>query len=94
MTIEEGADMLGDQFIVVPSKIGYTPKEGNLTTEEAKASNQRMVDLVQNPSADRNNMSALSGFIGSELQKLILSGQDVDTTIDNVQSEFETGKYN
>lgn len=94
MTIEEGADMLGDQFIVVPSKTGYTPKVENLTTEEAKASYQRMVDLVQNPSADRNNMSALSGFIGSELQKLILSGQDVETTIDNVQAEFETGKYN
>ncbi|CAM3717292.1 ABC transporter substrate-binding protein [Marinicrinis lubricantis] len=94
MTLEEGADMLGDQFIVVPSKVGYTPQAETLTSDEAKASYERMVELVQNPSADRNNLSSLSAIIGSELQRVILSGQDIETTVKNIQSEFETGKYN
>lgn len=94
VTLEEGADMLGDQFIVVPSKTGYSPKEEQLTTPLARESYERMVSLVRNPSADRNNLSSLSDFIGTELQKLVLTDQKAEETVKNIQKEFATGKYN
>lgn len=93
LTQEEGADAFGNNFILVPAKANFQPDTSNLTTDAAKSSYRLLQQLMAEPSADRNNMSALSDYIGQQLQKLALTKTSVDDIVQSIQKEFDTGKY-
>jgi raffinose/stachyose/melibiose transport system substrate-binding protein len=91
-TLGEGADSLGDDFILMPSKKGHEAPEENLTTESAQESYIEIQALISNPSSDRNNTS-FTTFVGQKLQSVILQDVDIKQVVKEIQAEHETGKY-
>ncbi|OPH54957.1 hypothetical protein BC351_29985 [Paenibacillus ferrarius] len=93
LTLGEGNDALNNQFLFTSNKVGSKIDETLLTSPTAKESYQTLVNLVSQPTADRNNNSKFSDVAGAEIQKFILNGLDAKAAAQNIQKEFDTGKY-
>lgn len=89
----EGNDMLSSQFNFTTNKVGFTPDASLLTTPAAQDSFKLLVELVGNPTADRNNNSPFSDVVGAQLQKMILKNSVPADIAKDIQNEYETGKY-
>ncbi|MFC5529379.1 ABC transporter substrate-binding protein [Cohnella yongneupensis] len=89
----EGNDMLTSAFAIATNKTGFTPDASLLTTPTAQEGYKTLSDLMNNPTADRNNNSPFSDVTGQQLQKMIIGNQSPEDTAKAVQKEFETGKY-
>jgi len=89
----EGNDMLASTFAFSTNKIGFVPDASLLTTPTAQESYKTLSDLLNHPSADRNNNSPFSDVAGQLLQKMLISKVTPEETAKAIQKEFETGKY-
>ncbi len=92
MVFGNGVDAWAPAFIVVPGKIGYELPASALTSDAARAGYATLVDLVQNPSSDRNNVSAFSAVVGDGIIE-VLNGADAQEVADALQAEWESGRY-
>lgn len=92
MVLGNGVDVWGPTFINVPGQLGYELPEGTLTSEAAVDGYNTLVELVQNPSSDRNNVSAFSAVVGDAIIE-VLNGADAQETADALQAEWESGRY-
>ncbi|BBI35860.1 ABC transporter substrate-binding protein [Cohnella abietis] len=89
----EGNDMLASTFAFSTNKTGFVPDSSLLTTPTAQESYKTLSDLLNHPSADRNNNSPFSDVVGQQLQKMLINKQTPEVTAKAIQKEFETGKY-
>jgi raffinose/stachyose/melibiose transport system substrate-binding protein len=89
----EGNDILSSQFNFTTNKVGFTPGASLLTTPTAQASFKLLVELVGSPTTDRNNNSPFSDVVGAQLQKMVLKNSAPADIANDIQKEFETGKY-
>ncbi|MCD9024910.1 ABC transporter substrate-binding protein [Cohnella silvisoli] len=93
MTLGEGADVLGKLFVVVPSKVGFTPDLSDLNAT-GQESFKKMQELIASAGADRNNLGSFSSdVVGPELQRMLLTKTPPEDIAKNIQKEFDTGKY-
>lgn len=93
LTLGEGNDALNNQFLFVSNKSDAKLDQALLTSSTAQESYKTLVDLIANPTADRNNNSKFSDIAGIKIQELILRGGDSASTAKEIQKEFDTGKY-
>ncbi len=93
LTLGEGNDSFNNQFLFVSNKAHASFDSSMLTSQTAKESYQTLVDLIANPTADRNNNSNFSTAAGTEIIKMILRGVAPSETGKAIQKEFDTGKY-
>ena len=93
MTIGEGMDILGKNFVGVPSKANFKVDDSMLTTQAAKDGWKTMSDLIANPTADRNNVSGYSDIEGASVQKIILGLSTPQAEAKALQKEWTSGKY-
>lgn len=89
----EGNDMLASTFAFSTNKTGFAPDASLLTTPTAQQSYKTLSDLLNHPTADRNNNSPFSDAAGQQLQKQLVSKQTPEETAKAIQKEFDTGKY-
>jgi raffinose/stachyose/melibiose transport system substrate-binding protein len=84
---------LSSQFNFTTNKVGFSPDASLLTTPAAQDSFKLLVELVGNPTADRNNNSPFSDVAGAQLQKMVLKKTAPTDIAKDIQKEYETGKY-
>lgn len=89
----EGNDMLASTFAFSTNKTSFVPDASLLTTPTAQESYKTLSDLLNHPSADRNNNSPFSDVAGQQLQKMIISNVTPEDTAKAIQKEFNSGKY-
>lgn len=89
----EGNDMLASTFAFATNKTDFVPDASLLTTTTAQESYKTLSDLLNHPTADRNNNSPFSDVVGSQLQKMLINDVSAEETAKAIQKEFETGKY-
>lgn len=92
MVLGDGVDEWGPAFITVPSQLGYEFDESLLTSDAARDGYQTLVQLVENPSSDRNNVSAFSNVVGDAILE-VLNGADPQEVAEGLQAEWESGRY-
>ena len=92
MMLDEGVDILAENFVIFPSKKGYQMNESLLTSPVARAGYEEIKSLLENPTSDRYNMSAFSNIVGQTIQRVIL-GEEPDKAAAYLQKEFESGRY-
>ncbi len=71
MAAGEGVDGWATQLKGVPALAGYTLPEGTLKTELQKTSYASMVELINQPHSDRNNMGAFSDSVGENVLEVL-----------------------
>jgi raffinose/stachyose/melibiose transport system substrate-binding protein len=91
----EGPGLAGvaKTFIVVPSKADFVMDTSLLTTQRARDGYALLTKLINNPSSDRNNLSALSAQIGNEIQAMITKGVSPADTAKTIQADYASGRY-
>ena len=92
LILGEGVDVWGPALITVPSLNGYEFSEDVLASDAAKEGYATLVDLVENPSSDRNN-TPFSQVVGDAIIS-VLNGQDAQEAAEGIQAEWESGRYN
>lgn len=92
IVLGNGVDEWAPTFINVPGKLGYELSDDALTSDAAQDGYSTLVDLVQNPSSDRNNVSAFSAVVGDAIIE-VLNGADAQEVADALQAEWESGRY-
>lgn len=92
MVLGNGVDEWAPTFINVPGKLGYELPESALTSDAAVDGYNTLVQLVQNPSSDRNNVSAFSAVVGDGIIE-VLNGADAQEVAEKLQAEWESGRY-
>jgi len=88
----DGVDVWAPTLSFVPARLGYELPETTLPTEVAQESFATLSQLVQNPSSDRNNVSAFSAVVGDGIIEA-LNGADPADVAAKLQSEWESGRY-
>ena len=92
IVLGNGVDAWAPTFINVPGQLGYALPDTALTSDAARDGYATLVDLVQNPSSDRNNVSAFSAVVGDGIIE-VLNGADAQEVADALQAEWESGRY-
>ena len=92
IVLGNGVDEWAPTFINVPGKLGYELPDSTLTSDAARDGYNTLVELVQNPSSDRNNVSAFSNVVGDAIIE-VLNGADAQEVADALQAEWESGRY-
>ena len=77
----------------MPAVDGYTLPDGVLTTDLQKESYQTLLDLINNPHSDRNNMGSFSDFVGANVKQAVLGAITPEEAADASQAELEKGNF-
>ncbi|MCI1017227.1 extracellular solute-binding protein [Microbacterium sp. C5A9] len=88
-----GVDEWASALKGVPAVDGYTLPEGVLTTDLQKQSYQTLLDLINNPRGDRNNMGAFSDSVGANVKQVLLGSMTAKEAADADQAELEKGNF-
>lgn len=89
----DGVDEWASSLKGVPAVDGYTLPDGVLTTDLQKTSYQTLLDLINNPHSDRNNMGAFSDFVGANVKQTVLGAITAQEAADADQAELEKGNF-
>ena len=92
LVLGDGIDVWAPALFAIPAKLGYEINEAVLTSDVAQESFATLSQLVQNPSSDRNNVSAFSNVVGDGIIE-VLNGADAEEVAAKLQSEWESGRY-
>lgn len=92
IVLGDGVDVWGPTFINLPSKLSYQVNPADLTSDAAREGYKTLVQLVANPSSDRNNVSAFSAVVGDGIIEVI-NGADPQAVATKLQQEWESGRY-
>ncbi len=88
----EGIDLLAENFLIVPGKVGFEPDPDLLTTEIARQSYTSIADVLSNPQSALRQQDFLTTHFGKVLQGIAL-GADVRSSLDDFQKEIDSGKF-
>ncbi|WP_308797792.1 ABC transporter substrate-binding protein [Agromyces silvae] len=89
----DGVDEWASALKGVPAVDGYTLPDGVLTTELQQQSYETLLELINNPHGDRNNMGAFSDFVGSNVKQAVLGAITAQEAADADQAELEKGNF-
>jgi raffinose/stachyose/melibiose transport system substrate-binding protein len=93
LVLGDGMQMLGQNFIGIPSKTDFMLEDGVLTSDEAVAGYKLITELTLNAKTDRNNVSDFSNVVGAAIQNVILGQITAEQALEQLQKEWESGKY-
>ena len=93
MAAGEGVDGWATQLKGVPALTGYTLPEGTLKTELQKKSYASMVELINQPHSDRNNMGAFSDSVGENVLQVLTGNLSAEKAAQKDQVELEKGNF-
>jgi len=91
IVLGDGVNEWGPALITVPSKLGYEFDTSLLTSDAAQAGYVTLVELVENPSSDRNNVP-FSPVVGDAIVE-VLNGANPVEVAEQLQIEWESGRY-
>lgn len=91
----DGFDVLNESTFLVPNKVDSKLPAEIFNSDEGRDGWDLVVDLVAGATSHRNNMSAFSSVAGQYIQKVIMGdyGDDIEQACEEIQAEFESGKY-
>ncbi|MCK5152979.1 MAG: extracellular solute-binding protein [Spirochaetales bacterium] len=91
----DGFDMLNEEAFLVPNKAGSMLPAPLFNSPEGRDGWEYVVKLVSESTSHRNNMSAFSSVVGQYIQKVLGGdyGDDIERACQDIQKEFESGKY-
>lgn len=89
----DGVDVWASALKGIPAVDGYTLPDGVLTTDLQKESYQTLLDLINNPHSDRNNMGSFSDFVGANVKQAVLGAITPQESADADQAELEKGNF-
>jgi raffinose/stachyose/melibiose transport system substrate-binding protein len=89
----EGMQIMGQNFIGIPSKSDFVLDESLLTTPEAKDGYAIITDLSLNAKVDRNNVSDFSEVVGAAVQNVVTGQLDPADAVKQLGEEWSSGKY-
>ena len=92
LTLGEGADIFGKQLTGTSAKKEFSVDESLFASDTAKQGWDTVVELINNGTADRNNVSGYSDIEGAEVQSYINGTKTVDE-LKTCQKEWTSGKY-
>lgn len=93
LTLGEGADIFGKQLTGTSAKKDFSVDDSLFDTEESKAGWQKVIELINTGTADRNNVSAFSDYEGAEVQSVINGSKTSKQAAEALQAEWDSGKY-
>lgn len=93
LTLGEGADIFGKQLTGTSAKKEFSVDESLFASDTAKQGWDTVVELINNGTADRNNVSGYSDIEGAEVQSYINGTKTVDEALKTCQKEWTSGKY-
>lgn len=93
LTLGEGADIFGKQLTGTSAKKEFSVDESLFASDTAKQGWDTVVELINNGTADRNNVSGYSDIEGAEVQSYINGTKTVDEALKTCQREWTSGKY-
>ncbi|NQX26141.1 extracellular solute-binding protein [Microbacteriaceae bacterium VKM Ac-2854] len=93
MAAGDGVDFWATTLKGIPAVDGYTLPEGTLTTELQKSSYATMVDLINNPHSDRNNLGAFSDFVGANVLQVLTGNMSAADAAKSDQAELAKGNF-
>lgn len=89
----KGVDVWASALKGIPAVDHYTLPDGVLTTPLQKQSYQTLIDLIDNPHSDRNNMGSFSDFVGANVKQVVLGAITPQKAADADQAEMEKGNF-
>jgi raffinose/stachyose/melibiose transport system substrate-binding protein len=89
----EGMQIMGQNFIGIPSKSDFVLDESLLTTPEAKDGYVLITDLSLNAKVDRNNVSDFSNVAGAAVQNVVTGQIEPAEAVKQLEEEWSSGKY-
>jgi raffinose/stachyose/melibiose transport system substrate-binding protein len=89
----DGVDEWASALKGIPAVADYTLPDGVLTTELQQESYQTLLDLINNPRSDRNNMGSFSDFVGGNVKQAVLGAITPQEAADADQAELEKGNF-
>lgn len=92
-TVGDGVNALAKQFLGTPGKMDFEMDKSMLTSESAIAGWDRLVELLNTATADRNNVSGYSDIEGAAVQSVILGTTTPIDAAASLQKEWTSGKY-
>lgn len=93
LTVGDGADIFGKQLTGTSAKKEFAVDDALFATDTAKQGWDTVVDLINNGTADRNNVSGYSDIEGAAVQSVINGTKTVDEALKSLQQEWTSGKY-
>ena len=93
LALGEGADIFGKQLTGTSAKKEFSVDESLFASDTAKQGWDTVVELINNGTADRNNVSGYSDIEGAEVQSYINGTKTVDEALKTCQKEWTSGKY-
>jgi len=95
MTGGNGFDKLNESAFLVPNKVDSKLPSSLFNSPEGSEGWEYVVRLVSEATSHRNNMSAFSSVVGQYIQKVLIGdyGDDIQLACQDIQKEFESGKY-
>jgi len=93
MSVGDGVDGWASVLKGVPSVDGYTLPDGVLTTDLQKKSYATLIDLINNPRGDRNNLGAFSDFVGANVKQVVSGTMSAKDAAASDQAELEKGNF-
>lgn len=93
MSVGAGVDEYAATLKGVPALEGYEMPEGVLTTELQQQSYDLLVELINNPSSDRNNLGAFSDTVGANVKQVLFGQMTAEEAADAGQEELERGNF-
>jgi raffinose/stachyose/melibiose transport system substrate-binding protein len=89
---EEGLDIIANQFLLFPSKVGYIMDETKLKSDVARKGYETLKKGMDNPNNPMRFPNPILQEYGKVLQSIIL-GADIDKACADFQEQVDTGKY-
>lgn len=93
LTMQDGADIFGKQLTGTSGKKEFSVDESLFNSEESKEGWETICELIENATADRNNVSGYSDIEGAAIQNVINGSKTVDEVLKELQKEWTSGKY-
>ncbi|PJJ65637.1 ABC transporter substrate-binding protein [Compostimonas suwonensis] len=93
MSVGAGVDEWASALKGVPALDGYELPDGVLTTDLQKQSYELLVDLINNPHGDRNNLGAFADFVGANVKQVLHGAMTAEEAADSDQAELEKGNF-
>ncbi len=94
LTVGDGADIFGKQLTGTSAKTDFTVSNELFDTQESKDGWNTIVDLINNATADRNNVSGYSDAEGAAVQSVMNGSKTAENALKDMQKEWASGKYN
>lgn len=93
MAVGDGVDEYATTLKGIPALDGYEMPEGTFTTELQRESYSTLVELINNPASDRNNLGAFSDAVGANVKQVLFGQMTPAEAAEADQVELERGNF-